>query len=240
MKGLLYRDFYLGKKTYILHGMIALAMAIFGILVGVSSHCGNLVNYADNNPGSFEIIIKIFMYLPIFMLVIAVQGISQNICSDYKAGWMIYEYNLPVKDVVKVGAHYTSGLIIVAAGMVTGALYMLLVSQISGVELVKGDFIKMLLIGFIGLVQIAFFIPVSLRVKTMKAVSTIAVVIICVIWMVAFVQLGIVEETELFVKVAKDIKLFKNIIKNYWMVIIPAMLATSFLCSIKVVKAKRL
>ena len=99
MKGLLYRDFYLGKKTYILYGMISIAMALFGILVSISFHCGNLVNYADNNPGSFENIIKILMYLPIFMIVIAVQGISQNICSDYKAGWMIYEYNLPMKNV---------------------------------------------------------------------------------------------------------------------------------------------
>ena len=240
MKGLLYRNFYLGKKTYILHGMIALAMAIFGVLVGISSHYGNLVNYADNNPGSFENIIKILMYLPIFMLVIAVQGISQNICADYKEGWMIFEYNLPVKDSVKVGAHYIAGLIIVAVGMGWGTLYMLLVSQISGVELVKGDFVKMLLIGLIGLVQIAFFIPVSLRVKTQKAVTTVLVIIICAVWFASFIQLGIVDEAELTMKVTRDIKLFKKIITNYWMIIIPVMLTTSFLCSLKTMKAKRI
>lgn len=239
MKGLLYKDFYLGKKTYILHGVIAGAMALLGVLVSLSSVCGNLTGYANNNPGGFEIVIKIFMYLPIFMIVIGVQGISQSICSDYQSGWMLYEYNLPVKNLVKVGAHYIVGLIIVAMGMLIGAVHMLIISEISGVDLVKGDFYKMLLIGFLGLAEIAFFIPISLRVKTQKYVSTISVLLVCIVWFISFLQLAVVSEDELYTKVARDVKFFKETIYDYWWVIIPVVLVTSFFYSVKTMKAKR-
>ena len=239
MKGLLYRDFYLGKKTYILHGTIAAAMGLLGGLVSLSSVCGNLTGYANNNPGGFEIVIKIFMYLPIFMIVIGVQGISQSICSDYQSGWMLYEYNLPVKDSVKVGAHYIVGLIIVAMGMVIGLVHILIISEISGISIAKGDFYKMFLIGFLGLAEIAFLIPVSLRVKTQKYVSTISVLLVCIVWFISFVQLSVVTENELYAKVVRDVKFFKETIYGYWWVIIPVMLVTSFFCSMKTMKAKR-
>lgn len=240
MKGLLYRDFYLGKKTYILYGIIAAGIGFFGLLVSLSSVCGNLVNYADNNPGGFETTIKVFIYVPIFMVVMAVQGVWQCICSDYKSGWMLYGYNLPVKRSVTVGAHYITGILVVAAGMIIGLAHTLIISGFANVELGKKDFLIMLFLGFVGLVEITLFIPMSLLLKTEKAVSTASVLGGTVVWLIAMVQMAVAVESELEAKVARDFKLVKGIISDYWMIIVPVMLCVSFLCSVKILKAKRL
>lgn len=197
MRGLIYRELYLARKSYI-GGLIAVAMfVVLGVLVRMSLLYGNL---ADLEPDAYKMVDLVsyiaFSYLPLVLLFIPFAGDGGVSISDYKSKWMLYEYTLPYNEKQLAGVKYIIkiGLMMLAFLLAFGNL--LLFGGLSGqgirgnatqdiegigVYNMEWNSIKILLIVMMLVTLIsAFTTPMLLRYKSTNAV-VIRIVIVAVV-----------------------------------------------------------
>ena len=75
MKGLIYKEWCLGKKTFTLFLILSMVFTVLGILVFLSTMFGNLKTWPETEPGSIKVFATIFSYIPyILMLFTATQS----------------------------------------------------------------------------------------------------------------------------------------------------------------------
>ena len=133
MRGLIYRELYLARKSYI-GGLIAVAMfIILGVLIRMSLLYGNLADLEADAYKMVDLVSYIaFSYLPLVLLFIPFAGDGGVSISDYKSKWMLYEYTLPYNEKQLAGVKYIIkiGLMLLAFLLAFGNL--LLFGGLSG------------------------------------------------------------------------------------------------------------
>ena len=70
MKGLLYKEFFLGRKNYLAFLALFFVFALMGALVCLSMICGNLQSIPAEDPESVKTFAMIFTYAPYAFLLI--------------------------------------------------------------------------------------------------------------------------------------------------------------------------
>lgn len=186
MKGLLYKEFYLTRKTYLGFLGVAIGISLLCILVCISMICGNLQSVPTESPQDVEIYFQIFIYTPFVLLLFASNACEHSIYADYASGWMKYSYTLPTPVTKAIGVRYVAGIIIVAVCILFGFINAGIMSMILN-KPITAQIVKNLLgIAFIGLSISLIFLPLALRYKTAQAVGNKA----GIVFIVSYIAIG--------------------------------------------------
>jgi len=126
MKGLIYRELYLSKKSYIWGFLDFLIIFVMGMLVRLSVECGNIAKLETLDRDIFTSVdiltYYIFLYLPsavIFFTMMTEHGI---IIADLKSKWNMFSYTLPVSEEKTSLVKY----IILVSSMIFGFIFSIL------------------------------------------------------------------------------------------------------------------
>lgn len=131
MKGLIYKDFILMKKHIILGFLYCFISVVILVMIRLSMQYGNLANSDD--PDMLMNIGFIFRYLPPAVILIDLASLSLfPFSSDEKCGWNKYCFTGPVTNKMMIGERYLFPAILILTAYVTGLIYVVLFSVISG------------------------------------------------------------------------------------------------------------
>ncbi|MGN0431244.1 MAG: ABC-2 transporter permease [Lachnospiraceae bacterium] len=249
MKGLLYKEFFLGRKNYLAFLVLFFAFALLGALVCLSMICGNLKSLPVQEPESVQVLAGIFTYVPYALALLAVFSGSQSVYSDYASGFMKFSYTLPVKAVKSVGARYLTGMIVLCTGVLLGIANAGIISTLTEIPLQAEAFKNMLVIFFLVAVLFAGELPLALKFKSSKAVSGIAVCFIVSVYLVAGglfingmnhfeVSPGEDAESLYLQTVLHKYAEIRDILLPFLPVVLLAILGISFFTSVKIYKRR--
>lgn len=187
MKGLLYREFCIGRKTFFSFLALTLVFIVLGILVCLSMICGNLQEFARDR-AQVQSVVGMFTYLPFALSVVALVGVNHTIYSDYTCKWMRYSYTFPTKAVKAVGARFCMGGIVLVLGSLLGVVNALIVNVLAGIAINAEIWKNFGLILLLAILILAVSVPMSLKYKTARAVSNRLVVVLAVIYILCGVK----------------------------------------------------
>ena len=197
MKQLIFREFYLSRKTMMIDFAIAMGIYFFMLLAALSARFGNIGKYAD--PDVVKTIMDYFPMASAFVylvLAIASEGMLGLIFSDYKSGWSVLMKSTENPPEKYIGAKYIAVMIWMGVSFVVSSL---LVSAMSAVCGGAASAIRMLMIAVsFMLVLMGYLIPCYYLVKKAELaeyVLLVPVVIITVPIYVFFMRNGDAEES---------------------------------------------
>ncbi len=148
MKGLIYKEFLLGKKNYLGFLAFAIGLACLGILVGLGTRFGNIQDYTVEEKSSFY---NTFVYFTYVLLLLVSTEICTSIARDKTSGWKKIEFTMPVSPIKRVGAWYLTGGMVLAGCFLVGLMNTGLMALMFG-QAVTGTIIKnmaLILLGFV-------------------------------------------------------------------------------------------
>ena len=98
-RALLYREWRLTRKFYLIQLLVLILFIVLCFLVRLSMEIGNLKSLMEEEEGAFFVTAcyYIFVYFVAFAASAAVGSDNGIIKSDVTANWMLYSYALPVK-----------------------------------------------------------------------------------------------------------------------------------------------
>lgn len=158
LKGLVFRELYLGRKSYLLLSAIWLFMIVIGIMIQLSILYGNLSKQlAEELAETVPIMLAIFTYIPAALIMFAASLNLEVIFSDYFVKWNVFSVTTPVGERKYVGVKYLIkiSMLIVAFGL--SVLNAAVLSSLAGKTLdgrtVTIMLWMMLVISIVGVVQ---------------------------------------------------------------------------------------
>lgn len=237
MKGLLYKEWCLQKKTIFTFVALALVFSLLGVLIFISMKCGNLKGWQTENPESAQMFLSTFTYVPYIFMLMSSQVCNAAVCSDYETGWMKYAYTLPVTGKVAVGTRYLFGCIAMLTGIIYGLINALVIYAFAGVSLDMAVIKYMLIIFLVIALSYALLMPASFRFKKKRTVSTIGAVAFGVIYIGSMGVLAYCMEIygeEVLMVMANKINDLCDILAWFVPFISVAVLGISFAASVKI------
>ncbi len=186
MKGLLFKEFYLTRKTYLGFLGVFIGMSSLCILAALSMICGNLQGIMTESPEEVNMYFQMFVYAPFAISVFSVAVGEDSVFKDYASGWMQYCYTSPVPAVKIVGVRYVAVVIVAIASLVLGLGNAGIVSLILDETITAGILKNMLVILIVAIGYSFFDIPMALRFKTAQAAQSKVGIAIMLIYIVAF------------------------------------------------------
>ncbi len=203
MKGLIYRELYLSKKSYIWGFLDFLIIFVMGILVRLSVECGNIAKLETIDREIFTSVdiltYYIFLYLPtavIFFTMMTEHGI---IIADLKSKWNMFSYTLPVSEKKFSLVKYIILVSSMLFGFIFSILNALIICNISNRNFDSGTVKNILIIMTCLLIIQSLNIPLLIKFKS-KAKAEI-------FFMLCF---GVIIFTVGKVLVGNFIKTFRN------------------------------
>lgn len=188
MKGLIYRELYLAKKSYFTGLFVTLAVMIVGILVRLSTIYGNLAKLDEDALFIVDIYTyNIFMYLPLIAALCTLMTDHGVIIGDSKCRFGVFAYTLPVSDVKLAAVKFIIpiGSAVVSVGI--GILNAAMICGISGKALNAGIMKIILIITAICVFISSMSIPLLTRfkVKTVTDVFSIGLIgiVVLILWL---------------------------------------------------------
>ena len=161
MKGLIYREFYLIRKTTVITLLVYFIFGAMMSLVCISTYAGNLKGEEGVIEGVYP---QVYFYAACIALVGMGYGHNDIIQKDYQSRWQLFSYTLPVSDKKIIASKFIVRGILLLAGLVLAILAEVIIAAAAKMP-VSADHIKNILI--IGAVMTVGFseIPLMLRFK---------------------------------------------------------------------------
>ncbi len=172
MKGLLYKEWCLNKKTICLFALIALVFSVLGLLVFLSMICGNLKGVLDSESSSM--LLSVFTHAPYIIALCASAVCNASVCSDYESGFMKLTHTLPLSPIQKVSTKYIFAFAIMCVSFVFGICNAFAMHTMAQQEITLTPIKTMLLFLVIAVILNSIFIPISYLLKKKRSVSTFA------------------------------------------------------------------
>ncbi len=172
MKGLLYKEWCLHKKSIFLFALIALVFSVLGLLVFLSMICGNLKGVLD--PDSTSMLLSIFTHAPYIIALCASAVCNASVCSDYESGFMKLTHTLPLTPIQKVSTKYIFASAIMCASFVFGICNALAMHAMARQDITSNTIKTMLLFLVLAVILNGIFIPISYLLRKSRSVSTFA------------------------------------------------------------------
>ena len=172
MKGLIYKEWCLGKKTFILFVVLSAVFTVLGMLVFLSIKYGNL-KFMQEEPGSVKTFTYVFFYVPYVLMLLALEGCVQSVCTDYASEWMKYSYTLPLTEKKAVGARYVTGGIVLLSAVIYGIVNAGIIAVISGQNFDTDVVKNMLVILVVAVCIFGVIMPVAMLIKKHTTIVTI-------------------------------------------------------------------
>ncbi|MBR5684063.1 MAG: ABC-2 transporter permease [Ruminococcus sp.] len=169
MKGLIYREFYLIRKTLILTLLVYFVFVAMMSLVCISTYAGNLRGVKGVIEAFYP---QAYFYAACIALVGMGYGNNDVIQKDYQSRWQLYTYTLPVSDKKIIASKFIVRGILLLAGLVLAILAEVIIAAAAKMP-VSTDHIKNILI--IGALMTVGFseIPLMLRFKNQNKTAII-------------------------------------------------------------------
>lgn len=252
MKGLIFREFYLARKYYILSFMVFLIISLLGILTRLSMIFGNL---SSMSPETFADLDKqtlpVFTYLPAVILMISVCTDGGVTYSDYLSKWLTYCQCSPLKEIKTVTVKFICKTILLFSAIVLSTINAVIVKGITGNSFGTKTFLNLSLIATLGIIFSSLIIPMSYKYKTKNAVTVRLVGIFAVV----SVPIGFLTYHKITKYAAIDaggngtenlieeiiIKRYEEILSRFSFlmpIIIITALTISFICSVNILRRR--
>ena len=175
MRGLIYRELYLARKSYFTGLFVTLAVMVVGILVRLSTIYGNL---AKLDGDSFRIMdvytYPIFMYVPLIAALCTFMADSGVILGDSKCRFRVFAYTLPVSDIQLAAVKYIILIGAAVASTLLGILNAAIICGISGKAVSAGIMKNILIIAAICVFFFSLSIPLLTRFRVKAAVDALS------------------------------------------------------------------
>ena len=231
MKGLIYKELFLGKKTYFGILAVALGLALLGVLVALGIRYGNI---QDMEAEEVTRMFHIFVYATYGIIVFFVWEGFFAADRDKVAGWRRLEYTMPITAKKQIGARYlTSGILLLISfllGLINGGVMAFLFRQTFTGTLFKNMVIILLLVMVVFLAGMPQYQGFSSRVVTV--VYMVVIAIASYAFMIASeTSKGILWEISVYVMENAD--RFLNGFLYLSPLIMPVLLTVSFFLSVK-------
>jgi hypothetical protein len=175
VKGLLYKEWCLGKRRFFGFLLLAVLFSVLGILVSLSLQFGNL-------KGEDDTVVRVFFYVPYLILLFSADLSLQSVYRDYASGWMKYSYTMPTSCGKAVGARYLTGAFLFGFSFVYNLVYSVILGAVSTVSYRLGDLKNQLLLLAAACLVFGFFLPLAFHFRTGRSVSAIAIGILAVVY----------------------------------------------------------
>ncbi|MBO7473434.1 MAG: ABC-2 transporter permease [Ruminococcus sp.] len=161
MKGLIYRELYLIRKTIVITLLVYFIFVAMMSLVCISTYAGNLKG-VDGVIETFYP--QAYFYAACIALVGMGYGHNDIIQKDYQSRWQLFSYTLPVSDRKIIASKFIVRGILLLTGLVLAILAEVIIAAAAKMP-VSADHIKNILI--LGAVMTLCFseIPLMLRFK---------------------------------------------------------------------------
>ena len=180
LKYLIYRDFFLAKKTIFINAALGLFLMVFGLLVSLSSKYGNLALV----PESYQDILDDMMFMfSCFMPVYACAGVGVSVVETMQfecdKKWRSFRLTTPVSGYVYALARYIVILGAVSVCMGIALLYMWGNSLITG-EPVSGNSIAFMLVLTFYFIMFSLLMQILIQVLGSADRAGIAMIILMI------------------------------------------------------------
>lgn len=237
MKGLIYKEFLLGKKNYLGFLAFAIGMACLGILVGLGTRFGNIQDYAVEDKARFY---NIFVYFTYVVLLLMAAEICISIDRDKISGWKKIEFTMPVSPIKRVGAWYLTGGMVLAGCFLVGLMNTGLMALMFG-QAVTGTVLKnmaLILLGFLTVILLILPLYQRFSGKMLERTWSIMVIVGGIVVLIVVLVIGLkCDDPELFRAFLKNIlrkaKELIDILFSLLPIIIPLLLIGSFTLSVR-------
>lgn len=188
MKGLIYRELYLAKKSYFTGLFVTISVMIVGILVRLSTLYGNLAKLDEEAFRITDIYTyNIFMYLPLIAAMCTFMTDSGIIIGDSKCRFGVFAYTLPVSDVQLAAVKYVILIGSALASVVLGILNAAIICGISGKALSAGIMKIILIIAAIHIFYFSLSIPLLIGFKVKAAADALSLglvgIVVLIMWL---------------------------------------------------------
>ena len=250
MKGLIYRELYLIRKTTVLTLIAYFIFVAMMSLVCISTYAGNL----RGEEGVIEAFYpQAYFYAACIALVGMGYGHNDIVQQDYQSHWQLYSYTLPVSEKKIIASKFIVRGILLLAGLVLAVVAELILSTAARMP-VSFPHIKNILI-ICALMTVGFSeIPLMLRFKNQNKAATI-ILIACAPIIAAmfyfgwkFVKFCMAEATRLYGEatdetMAKVFEPYFDKVRDIGFIVAPffaaGMLLLFFCWSVKELKRRR-
>lgn len=185
MKGLIYREFYLSRKSVFLMLLVYVLFVFMLSLVMISTYAGNLAK----DPKADEMCEYLYSTMYIYAGFIAIIGVTYGhndiIEKDYKSHWQLYSYTLPADEKKVITSKFVYRGVLILFGFLLAVLADAIFS-ISADKSLSVSHFKNLLIMLFGYGMLCMSdIPMMLRFKT-QGKTTAVIMPILIPLMAAF------------------------------------------------------
>lgn len=133
LKGLFYREFYLGRKSYLAFGLVTVIMTLIFSLILLSFKSGNLALLENAEETRKDLEQMMMYFMTAICLFISLVGVD-TIYLDFNNKWSGFAFASPVKEEVYVGIKYIIMLALNILGLATGVLCGTIFCTIQGTE----------------------------------------------------------------------------------------------------------
>ena len=235
MKGLIYKEFLLGKKNYLGFLAFAIGMACLGILVGLGTRFGNIQDYAVEDKARFY---NIFVYFTYILLLFATAELCISIARDKTSGWKKIEFTMPVSPIKRVGAWYLTGGMVMAGyfliGLMNTGLMALMFGQTITAAMLKN--MVLILLGFMAVLLLVLPLYQRFDGKTLERTwSTMVIVggiVVLIVTLVIYFKYDDNEQLGAFFKsIVEKVGEFADVFFFFSPIIMPLLLMGSFVLS---------
>lgn len=231
MKGLIYKELFLGKKTYLGLLAVALGLALLGILVGLGIRYGNIQDLPAEEVTRF---FQMFVYFTYGILLFTIGEDFFAIERDKVKGWRKLEYTMPIPAKTQMAVRYlTAGIVLIACfvlGLINGGLMALMFRRTLTATMFKNMVIILLLAMVLFLVGMPQYQGFSFRAVTY--IYTFIMMVVCMLFGISlYMEEGILRE--IYNYVWKNAGRFLDGFLYLSPLIMPVLFAVSFFLSVK-------
>lgn len=231
MKGLIYKELFLGKKTYLGLLAVALGLALLGILVGLGIRYGNIQDMAADEVTRF---FQMFVYFTYVILLFSIAENCSAIERDKVKGWRRLEYTMPVTAKKQMAVRYlTAGIVLITGfvlGLINGGVMALVFRRTFTNTMFKNMVIILLLVMVSFLVETPQYQYFSFNAVTF--IYSAIMMVVCMVFAIGFcMEEGILRE--IYNYVWKNAGRFLDGFLYLSPLIMPVLLAVSFFLSVK-------
>ncbi len=213
MKGLIYRELYLSKKSYISGFVTFLMIFLIGLLFRLSTEYGNLASLAKFEGDVFRTVDIITyyesLYVPSAVIFFAMMAEHGVIIADFKSKWNTFAYTFPVREERTVFVKYLILVCSMLVGFILSILNALIICGISDRPFTFGIVKNILIIMMCILINQAINIPLLMKLRS-KAKSDMVFTIAFAILLFVFSKFI----KEIFTKIFSEFSDIENMTES--------------------------
>lgn len=174
MKGLIYRELYLCRKSVILSLLVYVVMLTMLSLVLISTYAGNLADAGIGTEVMESVYPTAYLFASFAAAIGLMYGHNDIIDKDYKSRWQLYSYTLPVSEKKIAASKFIVRGILMAAALVLAVLSELIMSA-AAKQSVSTEHLKNIVLLVMAASLFVMEIPLVVRYRTSMKAGTVVV-----------------------------------------------------------------